>query len=133
MMQITQGDTSQPVPFFIAQNAGDFPGASGLMPTVALVKNGSAASVPAFGTVQPGPGGVYWFLPAPQDVDTPGPVVMLITAPSGDIAPPQSYFVVPPSWLSLLLAIPKNIAAGTANSRLLAKALIPPNQQGLIQ
>lgn len=59
--------------------------------------------------------------------------MMFVTVGPQDFAPWPGYYVQPQSWWEQLMAIPPNISALLANSRLLAKALIPPNEQGLIQ
>lgn len=93
-MQVQQNSPTHAVPFFLAVNAGNYQGDPGATPTVQLSKDG-APLVPAMGNVVPAGGGAYWLLGDPRDRDVVGPVMMVITGPSGDIAPPAYYSVVP--------------------------------------
>lgn len=133
MIEIIQGDTSIAIPFPVLKASGNWPGDPSAVPTIQLSKNGGP-KVPAQGNVLPVAGtGGFWFYPAAGDVDTLGPVLMFITVSSQDFAPWPGYIVKPRSWWQDFCNIPRNIAANAVNSRLIAKATIPPNQQGLIQ
>lgn len=133
MIRIPQYNTTAKIPFWIAANSGNFSGAGGANPTIELSREGSTAWVAATGAIEDVGNGGYWFMPSVQDTALPGVVLVRVVGPGADILPPFEFTVCAPSWLSQLIAIPQNIASMTANSRLLAKALIPPNQQGFIQ
>lgn len=121
------------LPFWIAANSGNYQGAGGANPTIQLSRESSPAWVDATGDILDVDNGGYWYTPSAQDTAIPGRVLMRVIGPSTDILPPREFYVDPPSFWSQLLAIPQNIAALAANSRLIAKATIPPNQQGYIQ
>lgn len=109
MIPIPQGNTSIPIPFPVLANSGNYSGDPTATPTVKLSKNG-ASQVDAVGKVVPVGNGGFWFWPAAQDVDTPGPVMMFVVVSSGDIASWPGYYVQAPSFWQQLIAIPQNIA-----------------------
>lgn len=143
-MQVQLGSQNKRVPFQLIANSGDFRLAPGASPTVQLEKNG-APPVPAAGTISTNGTGTYWLNGHPNDRDTLGMVVLLVTAPSGDIAPSTAYEVVafdpdsPPSPTGLTIAggfgaiDSQNLAALLADMRLLVKYSIPSTAQGGIQ
>lgn len=73
-----------PIPFRVLNNAGDYPGAPGAMPSVMLAKNG-APPVPANGSVIDGGSGLYWLGGNQADRDVLGTVAILVSAPAGDV------------------------------------------------
>lgn len=114
MIEIPQGDTSISVPFPVLQNYGNFPGDPNATPTVKIVKNGANAAIDAAGKVLPVPGtGLFCFWPAVSDVDTPGPVAMIISAGS-DIVSWPGYFVSKKSFWQNLTEMPENIATAVS-------------------
>jgi len=138
-MTIIQDNLTDPVPFYVAQNLGDFHGAPGAKPTVMLSKN-AGDPVPAFGVIVDKGAGLYWLMPDARDRDVVGPVAMLVTAPSGDIAPPQSYYVKAPSHINppqtinfygsgLSATDSANLANVASYLKLLVNATVPQSEK----
>jgi len=132
MIEVQQGNTTVAIPFPVLLNSGNYAGDPNATPTVELSKNGGDL-VPAYGQVKSIGKGLFCLLPDPRDADTLGPVQMVLSVGGSDIGSWPGFVVKQRSWWQDLFAIPQNIAASAANSRLVAKATIPPNQQGLIQ
>lgn len=110
MNVVPQNNTTAKIPFWIAANSGNFPGAGGANPTIQLSRESSTDWVNATGTIQDVGNGGYWYTPSVQDTSLPGKVLFRVIGPNSDILPPGEFCVQAPSFWSQLLSVPQNLA-----------------------